>query len=426
MSALGQLLLQKQQQIHIVLELIRSLHFLFLMRGQAHVSWATCWPPVGWTVLHGRGLIINQEREMKDQNQTDQNKETSTPISSGAAPGPGEHLNDASSQPSFASSTPGDSLGASGRAGMDATSVYGGSDSDRYGNASRSTRASVQGARQRQSSPYETDMSESYGTRGYRGSEATSGSVLQTAANQLRGSRGAFIAGTVAAGFLLQRFLQASPTQKSGRGYTTYKSDTSRSRYGDDASLASERQFGVDTAYAPEDSYGAGTSSGSSGYSTGTMNRMTDKVRQASDTARSKLQSTTADAKARLDDMGHQTRTQYYRAKHRVDTVREEQPLLIGALGIALGAGLGAMLSVTRRENELLGGMRDNLMGKAKDIASTQMQTVKESAQRIADMAKQEAQRAKEELATKVSQGTGQSGDAAGSGTAGTTGRNLH
>ena len=216
------------------------------------------------------------------------------------------------------------------------------------------------------------------------------------------------------------------PAQKAGRGYTTYRSDTSRSGYGDDASLASERQYGVDTAYASEDSYGAGTSTGSAGYSTGTMNRMTDKVRQASDTARSRLQSTTADAKARLNDMSHQTRTQYYRAKHRVDTVREEQPLLIGALGIALGAGLGAMLAVTRRENELLGGMRDNLMGKAKDIASTQMQTVKESAQRIADMAKQEAQRAKEELATKVSQGTDQSGETGGSGTAGTTGRNLH
>lgn len=367
---------------------------------------------------------------MKDQNQTDQNKETGTPISSGVAPGPGEHLNDASSQPSFASSTPGDSLGAGGGAGMDATSLYGGSDSDRYGNASRSTRASVQGARQRQSSPYETDTSESY--RGYRDQDAASGSMLQTAASQLRGSRGAFIAGTIAAGFLLQRFLQASPTQKSGRGYTTYKSDTSRTGYGDDASLASERQFGVDTAYSPEGTYGAGTSTGSTGYSTGTtMNRMTDRVRQASDSARSKLQTTTADAKARLNDMSHQTKTQYYRARHRVDAVREEQPLLIGALGIALGAGLGAMLAVTRRENELLGGMRDNLMGKAKEIANTQMQTVKESAQRIAEMTKQEAQRTKDELAAKVSQGAaGQSGarqgETTGSDTMGTTGRNLH
>lgn len=377
---------------------------------------------------------------MKDQNQTDQNKVTTTPISSGVAPGPGEHLTDASSQPSIASSTPGDSLGATGRAGMDATSLYGSTDTDidRTGSTYRSTRASAQGARQRQSFPYETATSDSYDSlRSYPQSNASSGTMLQSAASQIRGSKGAFLAGTVIAGFLLQRFLQASPAQTSGRGTMTYKSDTSGIGYGADAALDSDREFGVDTAYSPDTAYGAygaGSSTASGKSSTGALNRVTDRVKQASDTARTRLQSTTEGAKARLNDVGHQTKTQYYRAKHRVDTMKNEQPLLIGALGIAVGAGLGAMLAVTRRENELLGGVRDNLMGKAKEIASTQMQTVKESAQRIAEMTKQEAQRTKEEIAAKVSQGVGQTdgksggaaGSAAGSDTAGTSGRNLH
>lgn len=371
---------------------------------------------------------------MKDQNQTDQDKVTTTPISSGVAPGPGEHLIDASSQPSIASSTPGDSIGATQRAGTDATSLYGASDTDQIGGASRSTRASVQGARQRQS-PYETASSESYDSlRSYSGSNASSGSMLQSAASQLRGSKGAFLAGTVVAGFLLQRFLQASPAQTSGRSSMTYRSDGSGIGYGADAPVDADREFGLDTAYSPDAVYGDGFSAASGNTSTGRLNRMTDRMKQAGDSARTRLQSTTEGAKARLNDVGYQTRTQYYRAKHRVDTMKDEQPLLIGALGIAVGAGLGAMLAVTRRENELLGGMRDNLMGKAKEIASTQMQTVKESAQRLADIAKQEAQRTKEELASKVTQGSGQPGAAsggaasagAGAESAGTSGRNLH
>lgn len=371
---------------------------------------------------------------MKDQNQTDQNKVTTTPISSGVAPGPGEHLIDASSQPSIASSTPGDSIGASGSAGMDANNLYGSSDTDQIGGASRSTRASTQGARQRQSMPYESAASASYDSlRSYPESNASSDTMLQSAANQLRSSKGAFLAGTVVAGFLLQRFLQASPASSSRRGTTTYKSDASNIGYGADAPIDADREFGLDTAYSPDAVYGDGFSAASGKTSTGTVNRMTDRMKQASDSARTKLQSTTEGAKARLNDVGHQTKTQYYRAKHRVDTMKDEQPLLIGALGIALGAGLGAMLAVTRRENELLGGVRDNLMGKAKEIASTQMQTVKESAQRLAELTKQEAQRAKDELAAKVTQGAGQSsgtagttGTGTGAESSGATGRNLH
>ncbi|WP_151638242.1 hypothetical protein [Noviherbaspirillum aerium] len=365
---------------------------------------------------------------MKDQNQTDQNKETTTPIASGVAPGPGEHLIDASSQPSIASSTPGDSVGASGRAGMDATGLYGGTSSDLGSNTSRTSRASTQGARQRESLPYETATSERYDSlRGYDTStygdqSASQASMLQSAASQLSGSRGAFLAGTVIAGFLLQRFLQASPAKRSSQRYQTYRSDTSGLGYGTDASLDAERPYGVDSAYAADTSYGAGSSTGSGMSSTGTLNRVTDRVKQASDTARTRLQSTTADAKSRLNDMSHTTKTQYYRAKHRVDTMKDEQPLLIGALGIALGAGLGSMLAVTRKENELLGGVRDNLMGKAKEIASTQMQTVKESAQRLTEAAKQEAQRTKDEMAAKVTQGSAQSG----TGNSGTTGQSIH
>lgn len=369
---------------------------------------------------------------MKDQNKTEQNKDAKNPISSGIAPGPGEHLVDAASQPSIATSTPGDRVGASsdmtGSAGMDGTSLFGTTDSDQVGNTSRSTSAALQGAQQSQSSPYgamDYQRNDAFGGR----QTQSAGTMLQNAQDQIRRSPGAFLAGTVVAGFLLQRILKSSSARKLDRPYGSSQSDISGNAYGTDPMLDSERTYGIETAYAPTTGYGADGSAGYGTSSAGTMNRLTDRVRQASDSARTRLQSTTADAKARLNDVSHLTKTQYYRAVNRVDTVKEEQPLLIGAFGLALGAGLGAMMAVSRRENELLGGIRDNLVGKAKETAMSQVQSVKESAQRLAEMTKQEAQRKKEELNAALSQGNGQSGaqmsDKGGT-TTSTAGKGLH
>jgi hypothetical protein len=326
------------------------------------------------------------DQNKTDQNTTDQTEDAKHPISSGIAPGPGEHLADAAvaasagSQPSTATSTGAD------------------------------------GAHPSQSSPYRSTTATRNDSVGSQQGGYTSGTTPRRAQNQSGRSRGTFVAGAVVAGFLLQRFLKSSSAQKSGQRYSTYRSDTSGTGDGANASFDSERKYGVDTAYAPGTSYGADT---------GTTSRITERLKQASGNARSKLQATTADAKARLNDVGQVTKTQYYRAKERVGTVQEEQPLLIGALGIAIGAGLGALLATTRRENELLGGLRDNLVGKAKETAMNQVQTVKESAQRFAEITKQEAQRKKDELAAAASQPGAKSNDNVGSKTATAAGQGL-
>jgi ElaB/YqjD/DUF883 family membrane-anchored ribosome-binding protein len=315
-----------------------------------------------------------------------------------------------------------------GNAGMGGSSAFDGGDFDRVGNSSRSTGPSPQGA--------QWPFSSHHGAAGYEHSDLISGQrdrtgsgmMFRNAQDQVRRSPGAFLVGTVIAGFLLQRFLKSSSSQSSDRPYSNYRSDTARTGYGADASLNAERKYGVDTAYAPETSYGTDTQKRFGTSSTGMPDRITDRVRQASENARTKLQASTADAKARLNDMGNLTKTQYYRAKDRVDTVREEQPWLIGALGLAIGAGVGALLSTTRRENELLGGMRDNLLGKAKETALNQVQTVKASAQRFAEITKEEAQRMKEELtATASDSETGTaSNNKAGPNRTSSSSQNLH
>lgn len=363
---------------------------------------------------------------MKEQDKKDRNNDVSNPIASGVAPGPSEHLLSASSQPSIATSTPGDRVGSTSN--MAGTSSFGGSDFDRVGNSSRSADPSLQGAQWPFSSHHGAVGNEHSDLISGRQDRAGSGLMLRNAQDQIRRSPGAFLAGTVIAGFLLQRFLKSSSSQSYDRSNSIYGSDTARTGYGADTSLNAERKYGVDTAYAPETPYGIDTQKRFGTSSTGMTDRVTDRVRQASENARTKLQASTADAKARLNDMGNLTKTQYYRAKDRVDTVREEQPWLIGALGLAIGAGVGALLSTTRRENELLGGMRDNLLGKAKETALNQVQTVKASAQRFAEITKEEAQRIKEELtATASDRETGTaSNNKAGPNKTSSSSQNLH
>lgn len=102
-------------------------------------------------------------------------------------------------------------------------------------------------------------------------------------------------------------------------------------------------------------------------------------------------------ARARLDEVSHRSQERYYRAKDSFSHMVEEQPLVLGALGVAVGTVLGALLPSTRREDELMGRTRDHLLESAKETAREQADTMKESAQRVAKAAKQEADRARAE-----------------------------
>lgn len=305
---------------------------------------------------------------MEDQNKTGQNNLGAGPISSGLAPGPGEHLAD----PGLAS------IGA-------ASAVARNEGAWQWPTSASMTGESNHGVQPQDRSAYYPEARTSTGSD--------------------RRSRGAMLAGTVVAGFLLQRLMQSSSYRKSrAQGMMSARGE----QYGADATLDADRKYGLDTAYAPD-----ATSQGQSDMATGSSSpsrfaRLTERVKQAGGTARTRLQTTSTGARARLQDMSHLTRSQYHRAKGRVGTMKEEQPLLLGAIGMAVGAGLGAALAVTQRERALMGDMRDKVIDKAKETAAKQMQTVKASAQRFAEFSKQEAQRTKEELAATATQAVGQ------------------
>lgn len=81
-----------------------------------------------------------------------------------------------------------------------------------------------------------------------------------------------------------------------------------------------------------------------------------------------------------------------------VDTLQEE-PLVIGAIALAIGAAIGASLPSTRIEDEYLGDARDGLRDQAMDYGKDAL----ESSKRVAERAYQAASEAAEERGLKPS-----------------------
>lgn len=129
---------------------------------------------------------------------------------------------------------------------------------------------------------------------------------------------------------------------------------------------------------------------------------MTDRARDMTHTARDRMQESTGDVRARASELGQRSQEQYYRAKDSFSNMLEEQPLVLGVLGVAIGTLLGAALPSTRREDEMMGSTRDDLLEKAKRTASEQAENVKESAKRVTQVAKDEAQGVANDTAASV------------------------
>lgn len=71
----------------------------------------------------------------------------------------------------------------------------------------------------------------------------------------------------------------------------------------------------------------------------------------------------------------------------------DEEPLLIGAFGLAIGAALGASLPATPVENRYVGPLRDKVLDRGRDLAQQGLQQAKEAGSAALDRVKEEAER---------------------------------
>lgn len=133
---------------------------------------------------------------------------------------------------------------------------------------------------------------------------------------------------------------------------------------------SSSRSMGVgEMPGSDEDIYSGDSGSGSGSDSSRAGSGSTANQRAMASGARASIASTTASARARVSDMSHRSREQLGRARAGMSQVIDEQPVVVGALGVALGALLGAALPPTRREDELMGRTRDELISRAGSTA---------------------------------------------------------
>lgn len=127
----------------------------------------------------------------------------------------------------------------------------------------------------------------------------------------------------------------------------------------------------------------SGKASDAAAKISGTAAAARDQVASLAGTTRELAHSTREQARHYSETAQHQAR----RVREKTREIVEEQPLVLGVLGLAVGAALGAFLPSTRREDELMGEKRDELLGAAKQAFSEVKSGIVAGAQSTAEPA---------------------------------------
>ena len=91
--------------------------------------------------------------------------------------------------------------------------------------------------------------------------------------------------------------------------------------------------------------------------------------------------------------------------RHGLDTLIEDQPLVAGAIAMALGAAVGGALPRSRMEDQMFGEQSDRAMEAARTLASDQGAKVQATASAVVDEALNIADEASAELGAKLPSG---------------------
>ena len=84
---------------------------------------------------------------------------------------------------------------------------------------------------------------------------------------------------------------------------------------------------------------------------------------------------------SRLHSARDSARDRAHQVQERVSTMLDEQPLVVGALAVAVGAIIGTAIPSTQYENRVLGTARDRTLSKAQQLGEQQYDSLKSSVQ---------------------------------------------
>jgi ElaB/YqjD/DUF883 family membrane-anchored ribosome-binding protein len=121
----------------------------------------------------------------------------------------------------------------------------------------------------------------------------------------------------------------------------------------------------------------------------GTLTEAGQRVKSAAERARQKLIGTKQTVTSGLRRTSGTAQFQTQRVREGFNSLLTEQPLLLGALGIAVGAAIGAALPTTEQEDRLFGSARDKALSEVKQRGSESYQQVREKVNAVGEEAKQ-------------------------------------
>jgi ElaB/YqjD/DUF883 family membrane-anchored ribosome-binding protein len=119
--------------------------------------------------------------------------------------------------------------------------------------------------------------------------------------------------------------------------------------------------------------------------------RPEERLAEGMSSTRQRLSQTGQSARERIGQWGETARGGMQRVRGGYDSIVREQPLVLGAIGLAVGALLGAGLPRTREEDRLMGEASDRLTEKARDVGREQVEKAKEAASAAKDTVMKEA-----------------------------------
>lgn len=101
-------------------------------------------------------------------------------------------------------------------------------------------------------------------------------------------------------------------------------------------------------------------------------------------------------AKEGVQQVADEAQWRAQQAKNQISRMLDNNPLMIGAAALALGAVVGFAFPVTEKESEIMGQARDNLVERASEMASETMHKVQKVAEEAGTAAKDAAKEAVE------------------------------
>ena len=175
----------------------------------------------------------------------------------------------------------------------------------------------------------------------------------------------------------------------TGVAWMMFGPDRSKRHSGYDVSGYSEERYaGTYTDDLYDDGSGSGIGNKVRAGATAAGNQLSrskealrEGVSKTSKTVKDAVSSTSGAVKDSLNRTTVAAQNKAVQAKEHFNVMLEEQPLLLGFLGVAVGAAIGFMLPHTEQEDQLVGEVRDKAIAKAKDFGAQSYQQARNIAE---------------------------------------------